>query len=76
MFSGTRKDYLNRSKHPRNDMAKVDFGGILKNICIEWVDVKQGDYILTHAGIAISVVDEKEAEETLKDLKELQKCVS
>ncbi|MCS3065209.1 hypothetical protein NXX40_24720 [Parabacteroides distasonis] len=23
-------------------MAKVDFGGILKNICIEWVDVKQG----------------------------------
>ena len=61
MFSGTRKDYLNRSKHPRN---------------IEWVDVKQGDYILAHAGIAISVVDEKEAEETLKDLKELQKCVS
>ena len=70
MFSGTRKDYLNRSKHPRNDH------GILKNICIEWVDVKQGDYILAHAGIAISVVDEKEAEETLKDLKELQKCVS
>ena len=61
---------------PEMTMAKVDFGGILKNICIEWVDVKQGDYILTHAGIAISVVDEKEAEETLKDLKELQKCVS
>ena len=35
-----------------------------------------GGYILAHAGIAISVVDEKEAEETLKDLKELQKCVS
>ena len=51
---------------PEMTMAKVDFG----------VDVKQGDYILTHAGIAISVVDEKEAEETLKDLKELQKCVS
>ncbi len=61
---------------PEMTMAKVDFGGILKNICIEWVDVKQGDYILAHAGIAISVVDEKEAEETLKDLKELQKCVS
>ena len=61
---------------PEMTMAKVDFGGILKNICIEWVDVKQGDYILAHAAIAISVVDEKEAEETLKDLKELQKCVS
>ena len=35
-----------------------------------------GIIILAHAGIAISVVDEKEAEETLKDLKELQKCVS
>ena len=41
---------------PEMTMAKVDFGGILKNICIEWVDVKQGDYILAHAGIAISVV--------------------
>ena len=29
---------------PEMTMAKVDFGGILKNICIEWVDVKQGDY--------------------------------
>lgn len=27
---------------PEMTMAKVDFGGILKNICIEWVDVKQG----------------------------------
>mgnify|MGYP000813293464 CR=1 FL=1 len=34
---------------PEMTMAKVDFGGILKNICIEWVDVKQGDYILAHA---------------------------
>ena len=25
---------------PEMTMAKVDFGGILKNICIEWVDVK------------------------------------
>ena len=29
---------------PEMTMAKVDFGGILKNICIEWVDVKQGLY--------------------------------
>ena len=37
---------------PEMTMAKVDFGGILKNICIEWVDVIQGDYILAHAGLA------------------------
>ena len=51
-------------------------GKILALQVVEANDVKQGDYILAHAGIAISVVDEKEAEETLKDLKELQKCVS
>lgn len=56
---------------PEMTMAKVDFGGIQKNICIEWVDVKEGDYVLAHAGVAISVVDEKEAEETLEDLKRL-----
>lgn len=56
---------------PEMTMAKVDFGGILKNICIEWVEVKKGDYILAHAGVAISVVDVKEAEETLEDLRHL-----
>ncbi|RHJ95171.1 HypC/HybG/HupF family hydrogenase formation chaperone [Parabacteroides bouchesdurhonensis] len=52
-------------------MAKVDFGGIIKNICVQWVDVKEGDYILAHAGMAISVVDTIEAEQTLNDLKQL-----
>ncbi|SEF93264.1 MULTISPECIES: HypC/HybG/HupF family hydrogenase formation chaperone [Parabacteroides] len=52
-------------------MAKVDFGGIIKNICIQWVDVAEGDYILAHAGMAISVVDSQEAEQTLADLKQL-----
>ena len=52
-------------------MAKVDFGGIIKNICIQWVDVAEGDYILAHAGMAISVVDTQEAEQTLADLKQL-----
>lgn len=30
-----------------------------------------GDYVLAHAGMAISVVNAEEAEETLKDLKQL-----
>lgn len=54
---------------PELTMAKVDFGGIQKNICIQWIDVAEGDYILAHAGMAISVLDTKEAEETLEDLK-------
>ena len=52
-------------------MAKVDFSGIVKDICVQWVNVSIGDYVLAHAGMAISVVNAKEAEETLEDLKKL-----
>lgn len=52
---------------PELKMAKTDFGGIIKNICIQWVDVAAGDYILAHAGMAISVIDTLEAEQTLAD---------
>lgn len=42
-------------------MAKVDFGGVFKNICVEWVDVREGDYILAHAGVALTKVDTEAA---------------
>ena len=35
-------------------MAKVDFGGVIKDICIQWVDASPGDYVLAHAGVAIT----------------------
>lgn len=54
-------------------MAKVDFSGITKDICIQWVDATEGDYILAHAGMAISVVNAREARETLEDLKKLER---
>lgn len=48
------------------DLAKVDFGGgITREVNIMLVDVKVGEYVLVHAGYAIQVLDEKEAEETL-----------
>ena len=40
--------------------AVTDFEGVTKEICIAWVDEKEGDYILTHAGLAISVGNEEE----------------
>jgi hydrogenase expression/formation protein HypC len=47
-------------------MAKVSFSGVIKTVCTEWVpEAKIGDYIISHAGTAISMVDPKEAEETL-----------
>lgn len=58
---------------PDLTMARVDFSGIIKNICIQWVDVVEGDYVLAHAGMAISVVNRQEAEETLADLQKLER---
>jgi len=46
--------------------ARVSFNGLEKNINIEVVNVKIGDYVVAHAGYAIGKIDEKEADETLK----------
>jgi hydrogenase expression/formation protein HypC len=53
-------------------MGKVDFGGIRKNICIEWTpDVCVGEYVIVHVGCAISKMDETEALTTLDLLKKM-----
>lgn len=47
-------------------MGMVSFGGIQKQICLEWVpDVAVGEYVIVHVGFAISKMDEAEAKETL-----------
>lgn len=56
---------------PDLKMAKVDFGGMMKNVCVQWVDAGIGDYILAHAGMAISTVNEEYAKETLADFEKL-----
>lgn len=54
------------------DLARVDFGGgVMREVNIMLVDAKVGDYVLVHAGYAIQVLDEKEAEETLMLWKEI-----
>ena len=57
-------------------MAKVNFGGILKDACIQWLDdVKEGDYIIVHAGFALNKLDTKEAEETIRILTEMSNMI-
>ena len=52
-------------------MAKVQFGGITKEASLEMVpQAKEGDYVLVHVGVAISVVNEEEAKKTFEYLKE------
>lgn len=53
-------------------MAKVDFGGITREACLEYVpEAVPGDYVIVHVGFAISRLDETEAARTLEYLKEM-----
>lgn len=53
-------------------MAKVSFGGITKEASLEMLpDADVGDYVLVHVGVAISKVDEEEAQKTFKYLEEI-----
>ena len=43
-------------------MAKVDFGGITRDVCVAYTpEAKPGDYVVVHVGFAISRLDETEA---------------
>jgi hydrogenase expression/formation protein HypC len=53
--------------------GKVSFGGILKEVSLACVpEAKVGDYVIVHAGLAISVLDEEEAARTLEYLQEIE----
>ena len=48
-------------------MARVQFGGIQRDTCLEYVpEATLGSYVLVHVGFALSVVDEEEAERTFE----------
>jgi len=54
-------------------MASVDFGGVEQAVCIATTpEVALGQYVLVHAGFALNVLSDTEAEETLKILRDLQ----
>ncbi len=56
----------------RVKMAKVQFGGIIKEVSLEMVpQAKVGDYVLVHVGVAISIVNEEEAKRTFRYLEEM-----
>jgi hydrogenase expression/formation protein HypC len=53
-------------------MARVDFGGIVREACMAYLpEARLGEYVLVHAGFAITTVDEEEAQRTLADLQVL-----
>ena len=50
-------------------IGKVTFSGVTKNINLSLVpEAKIGDHVLVHVGVAVSIIDEEEAEKTLNFL--------
>lgn len=53
-------------------MGKVDFGGVLREVCLEAVpEATIGNYVIVHAGFALNILSEKEAQDTLAAFREL-----
>jgi len=52
--------------------GKVDFGGIRKEVSLDYTpEAKVGDYVMVHVGFALSVVDEEEAKLVFESLRQL-----
>ena len=58
-------------KEIKGEMGKVEVGGVSRDVGLMLLeDIQIGDWVIVHAGIAISKINDQEAEETLKLLKE------
>ena len=55
--------------------AEVEIGGVTRRISL-WLtpEAKVGDYVLVHTGYAINILDQEEAEETLRLFAEITKA--
>ena len=62
-------------KSTEGTAARAEIGGVERTISLALTpEARVGDYVLVHTGFAIGVVDEQEAQETLRLLEELAAC--
>ena len=54
------------------NVARVDFFGNVVKVNVSLVDAKPGDYVLTHAGVAIEKLDPDRADELVKLFEEIE----
>jgi hydrogenase expression/formation protein HypC len=53
-------------------MSVVDFGGIKKDVCLQYIpDAQVGEYVIVHVGFAIQRLDEESAMRTLAEFEHL-----
>jgi hydrogenase expression/formation protein HypC len=58
---------------PLSRMGRINFGGIVKEASLAYVpEAKVGDYVIVHAGFALSRVDEDEARKVFGYLKKME----
>ncbi len=65
-----------RIKSINGTEAEVEIGGIMRQISIMLTpEARIGDYVLLHAGYAINILDQAQAEETLAIFAEMSEIM-
>jgi hydrogenase expression/formation protein HypC len=58
-------------------MGHIDYSGTVNKVCLEYVpEIAVGQYTVVHAGFALSVLDEKEAQQSFAAWQELTQAVA
>jgi len=56
-------------------LGRVEFGGIVREVCLDLVpEAVPGDYVIVHAGFALSRLDAEEAARTYQLLAEMDQA--
>lgn len=64
---------IEQAEDPLLRSGRVDFGGVVKVVNLAYVpEAEVGDYVIVHAGFAISRLDEAEAQAVLKEIAALE----
>jgi hydrogenase expression/formation protein HypC len=53
-------------------MGRIEYGDVVNGACLEYLpEIKVGDYAIVHAGFAISILDEEEAQKSFEAWREM-----
>lgn len=76
MCLGVPARVINIFKRDSLRIARVAMGGITRDVIVVTnEDLKEDDYVIVHAGMAISKIDENELETILNIWKELEQVI-
>jgi len=66
-----------RGDDPLTTVGRVSFNGIVREVSLGFLpEARIGDYVVVHAGIALSVVDAEEAARVFRELDLLGEAAS